>query len=95
MLSVTNTNGTDFNTRSQTHQCISPDTSTSQPDITPEVSEATSPIPKSLTADRLQVLLQMQKTDPFCKRISEHLPNGKVPKHETDLFTHVRSLLTI
>ena len=49
--------------------------------------------PKSLTADRLEALLQMQKTDPFCKRISKHLSNGKAPKHNLDLFTHVRGLL--
>ena len=35
----------------------------------------------------------MQKTDPFCKRISKHLSNGKAPQHETELFTHVRGLL--
>ena len=93
MSSVTNTDGPAFNTTSQTHQCLSPDTSTSQPDITPEVSEATDPTPKSLTADSLQALLQMQKTDPFCKRISKCLSNGKAPQHETELFTQVRGLL--
>ena len=61
MLSATNTDGSAFNTRSQTHQCLSPDNSTSQPDVTQEVSAATDPTPKSLTADRLQALLQMQK----------------------------------
>ena len=35
----------------------------------------------------------MQKTDPFCKRISKHLSNGKAPQHETDLFIHVKGLL--
>ena len=35
----------------------------------------------------------MQKTDPFCKRISKCLSNGKAPQHETELFTHVRGLL--
>ena len=35
----------------------------------------------------------MQKTDPFCKRISKCLSNGKAPQHKTDLFTHVRGLL--
>ena len=59
MLSVTNTDGPAFYTRSQTHQCLSLDTSTSQPDITPELSEAKDPTTKSLTADRLQALLQM------------------------------------
>ena len=35
----------------------------------------------------------MQKTDPFCKRISKCLSNGKAPQHETKLITHVRGLL--
>ena len=68
MLSLTNTDGPPFNTRSQTHQHLSPDTSTSQPDITPDVSKATDPTQKFLTADRLQALLQMQKTDPFLQK---------------------------
>ena len=46
-----------------------------------------------LTADRLEALLQMQKTDPFCKRISKYLSNGKAPQHKMDLFTHVKGLL--
>ena len=68
-------------------------TSTSQPDIMPEFSDLPDPTPKSLTADRLESLLQMQKTDPFCKRISKCLSNGKAPKHETDLFKYVKGLL--
>ena len=69
MLSATNTNGPAFNTRSQTHQHLSPDTSTSHPqtNVTPDVTEATDPTPKSLTVDRLQALIQMQKVDPFWK----------------------------
>ena len=59
----------------------------------PEVSEVTDPTPKSLTADRLEALLQMQKTDPFCKRISKCLSNGIAPQHKMDFFTHVRGLL--
>ena len=50
-------------------------------------------MPKSLTADSLEALLQMQKTDPFCKCITKHLANRKAPQHETDLFTHSRGLL--
>ena len=34
-----------------------------------------------------------RKCDPFCKRISKCLSNGKAPQHETDLFTHVKGLL--
>ena len=93
MLSITNTDGHAFNTRSHTHHHLSLDTSTSQPDITSEVPEVMDPTPKPLTANRLEALLQMQKTDPFCKRITKHLTNGKAPQHESDLFTHVRGLL--
>ena len=90
---LSDTDGPAFNTRSQTHEHLSADTSTLQPDVIPDVSAAKDPTPKSLTADRLQALLQMQKTDPFCKRISRQLSNRKAPQHETDLFTHVRGLL--
>ena len=69
------------------------DTSTAPPDVTPEISKTPDPTPKSMTADRLEALPQMQKTDPFCKRISKCLLNGKTPQHETDLFMHVRGLL--
>ena len=93
LLSVTNSDGPAFNTRSQTHQCLSMSTSTSQPDITPEVSDIPDPTPKFLTADRLEALLQMQKTDPFCKRITKCLSNRKAPKHKTDLFKHIKGLL--
>ena len=93
LLSVTNSDGPAFNTRSQTRQCLSTDTSTGQPDVAPEISKAPDPTPKSLTADRLEALLQMQKTDHFFKRIPKCLSNGKAPRHETDLFMHVRGLL--
>ena len=87
LLSVTNQDGPAFNTRSQTRQCLSVNTSTSQPDIMPEVSEVPNAIPKSLTTDRLEALLHMQKTDPFYKRISKCLPNGKAPQYEMDCFS--------
>ena len=59
----------------------------------PEISKTPDPTPKFLTAERLEDLLQMKKTDPFCKRISKCLSHGKALQHETDLFTHVRDLL--
>ena len=92
MLSVSNTDGPAFNTRSQTQQCLAPDSSTAQPNITPDITSTPDLTPKSLTADRLEALLQMQKTDPFCKQISKQLSNGKAPKHKTELFTHVKAL---
>ena len=94
MLSVSNTDGPAFNTKSQTCQCLSMDTPTVQPDVVPEGSKAQNPTPKPLTADRLEVLLQMQKTDPFCKRISKCFSNGKVLQHEIGLFTHRSAILT-
>ena len=57
MLSATNTDGPAFNTRSQTHQHFSPDTFTSQQNVILDISKATDPTPKPLTADRLQALL--------------------------------------
>ena len=86
MLSVADTDGPAFNTRSQTHQCLSTDTSISQPDITLGVSEARDPTPRPLAADRLQRLLQMQKIDPFCKRIYKCLSGRKALQHETGLL---------
>ena len=91
MLSVSNTDGPAFNTRNQT-QCLAPDPSAAQPSITPDIVSVPDPTPKSLTADRLEALLQMQKTDPLCKQISKCLSNGKAPKHETELFTHIRGV---
>ena len=64
---------TTFNTQSQTCQCLSTDTSTTPPDVAPEISKTSDPTPKSLTADRLEALLHMQKTDPFHKRIFKSL----------------------
>ena len=93
MLSVSNTDGPAFNTRSQSQQCLAPDPFTAQPSITPDITSTPDPTPKSLTADRLEALFQMQKTNPFCKHISKCLSNGKTSKHETELFTHVRGLL--
>ena len=58
-----------------------------------KISSEATPIPKPLTVDRLEALLQMQRTDPFCRCISKHLLNGKAPHHETDIFTHVKGLL--
>ena len=93
MLSVSNTDGPAFNTRSQTQQCLAPDTSTAQLSITPDVTSHQILHLNPWPADRLEALLQMQKTDPFCKWISKHLSNGKAPKHETEQFTHIKGLL--
>ena len=41
----------------------------------------------------MNALLQMQRTDPFCKCISKRLLNGKAPHHEVDTFTHMKGLL--
>ena len=41
LLSFTNSDGPAFNTRSQTHQCLSMDTPTVQPDVMQEVSKNT------------------------------------------------------
>ena len=53
-LSVSNTDGPAFNTRSQTQQCLAPDSSMAQPSVTPDIASTPDPTPKSLMADRLE-----------------------------------------
>ena len=85
MLTVTHTDRPAFNTRS--HIQSSPDTtSTPHPDVSPKISPEATSAPEPLTADRLEALLQMQRTDPFCKHISKHGLNSKAPQHERDLL---------
>ena len=81
-----------FNTRSHT-QSTSNSTSALPTDAVPHLCQDATPTPKSLTADCLDALLQMQRTDPFCKCISKRLLNGKAPHHEFDTFTYVKGLL--
>ena len=93
MLTVTHTDRPAFNTRSCTKKDSPNTTHTLHPDVSPKISREATPTPKPLTADRLEVLLQMQRTDLFCRCISKYLLNGKAPQHETDIFTHVKGLL--
>ena len=72
MPTATNHNGPTFHTRSRTAQhkitedlTPQPKTDTVTPDIT-KVTDTPDAILKLLTEDRLQALLQMQRTDPFC-----------------------------
>ena len=77
MLSVSNLDGPAFITRCQTQQCPAPDPSTAQPSITPDIMSTPDPTPKSLTADRLESLLQMQKADPSASRFLNIYQMGK------------------
>ena len=81
-----------FHTWSCTQSISDP---TSTPPVIPQlyISLDVTPMPKSLTADQWDALLQMKRTDPFCKCISKRLLNGKAPHHEFDTFTHVKGLL--
>ena len=79
MLSATDHDWPTFHTRSRTVQSSRmenltphPKTDTATPDIT-KITDTPVVIPKLLTEDRLQALLQMQRTDPFCKCISKQL----------------------
>ena len=93
MLTASSTGGPAFHTRSHTQNTSSSITSTPHPDTAPQISQEPTTTPKPLTADCLEALLQMQKTDPFCKHISRRLLNGKAPHHEFDTFAHVKGLL--
>ena len=68
---------------------------TSTPPVVPKlhISQDDTLMLKSLTVDQWDALLQMQRTDPFCKCISKRLLNGKAPHHKFDTFTHVKGLL--
>ena len=44
---------------------------TLHPDVSLKISPEATPTTKPLITDRLQALLQMQRTDPFCKHISK------------------------
>ena len=92
MLTVSFNDGPAFNTRSHT-QSTSDSTSALPTDAVPHISQDATPTPKSLTADHLDALLQMQRTDPFCKCISKWLLNGKASHHKFDTFIHVKGLL--
>ena len=84
--------GPAFHTRSRT-QSTSDSTSALFTDAAPHISQDATPTPKSLTADHLDALLQMQRTDPFCKHFSKRLLNGQAPHHKFNPFTHVKGLL--
>ena len=99
MLSATNHDGPTFHTRNRTaksnmtkHLTPQPKPDTATLDIT-NITDIPDAMPKPFTKDRLQALQQMQRTDPFCKHISKCLSNSKAPKHEVDLFLHMKGLL--
>ena len=92
MLTTSFTNGPAFHTRSHTWS-TSDSTSTLPTDAAPHISKDATPTPKSLTADYLDTLMQMQRTDPFCKQISKRLLNGKALHHNFDTFTRVKGHL--
>ena len=58
-----------------------------------DLSQESTTTPKPLSVDRLDPLLQMHRTNPFCKCISKGLLNDKAPHHEFDTFTHMKGLI--
>ena len=93
ILTASTTDGPAFHTISHIQNTSSSTTSTPHPDTAPQISQEPTTAPKLLTTDCLEALLQMQRTDPFCKCIFKRLLNGKAPHHEFDTFTHVKGLL--
>ena len=92
MLTASLNDGPAFHTRSHSQSILDP-TSAPPAESTLHISQDDTPMLKSLTVDRRDALLQMPRTDPFCKCISKRLLNGKAPHHEFDTFTHVKGLL--
>ena len=70
MLTASHTDGPTFNTRGHTQTTSPNTTSAPHPDVSPRISQEKNLTPKLLTVDRIEALLQMQRTDPFCKFIS-------------------------
>ena len=93
MLTASPTDGSFFNTRSHTQYNSPSTTSTPHHNISPRISQESTTTPKLLTVDRLDALLKMQRTDPFCKCISKCLLNGKAPNHEFNTLNHMKGLL--
>ena len=89
MLTASPTDGLTFNTRSHTQHTSPSATSTPYADISPKILQESTSTPKPLMVERLDALLQMQRTDPFSKWISKSLLNGKAPHHQFHTFTHV------
>ena len=79
MLTASSTDGPAFHTRSHIQNTSSSTTSTPHLDTAPQISQEPTTAQKPLTADCLEALLQMQKTDPFCKCISKRLLSSKAP----------------
>ena len=93
MLTASFTDGPAIHTRGCTQNTSSSTTTSPHLNTAPQISQEPTTAPKPLTADCLEALLQMQKTDPFCKCISKRLLNSKAPHHEIYTFTHVKGLL--
>ena len=92
MLTASFSDGPAFHTRSHIQSTSDSHFSSSHRCCT-HISQDPTTTPKPITADHLDTLLQMQRTDPFCKCISRRLLNGKAPHQEFDTFTHVKGLL--
>ena len=78
ILTASFSDGPAFHTRSNTQSTLD-STSALHTDTAPHISQDVTTTPKPITADHLDALLQMQRTDPFCKCISRRLLNGKAP----------------
>ena len=89
MLTASSCDRPAFHTRSHTQNTLD-SASTPHTNAAAHISQESTTTPKPITADHPDVLLQLQRTDPFCKCISSRLLNGKVPHHEFDTFTHVK-----
>ena len=65
MFSVCSTDGSAFNTRSQTQQCLVPDPSTIQPNVTLDSTSTPDPTPKSLNSSQVRSPSPNAENGPF------------------------------
>ena len=91
VLFVTDTDGSAFNTRSQTHACLTTHISPHHKMLYQMYQTQ-----KILHQNPWQVIVASSPTDaenwPFCKRISKKFIKWEAPQHKTDLFTPCKRL---
>ena len=92
MLTASSNDGPPFHSRSHTQNTLHT-TPTSHTNTMPHISQEPTTTPKPITADHLDALLEIQRTDPSSKCISKRLLNGKAPHHEFDIFTYAKGPL--
>ena len=99
MLSATNHDGPTFHTKSRTVQSNATENLTPHPKTDAGTPDITTCWTHQMSHQKHSPMIDYSHYNrcigqiPFCKHISKCLSNGRAPKHEVDLFLHVKGLL--